>query len=445
VQEVFNVIPDFNTYSPDEKKIAEYLGLEVLIKDAQRKLEMANRDLYNLNNEPDTQSILAKREKIYNDIDVVKDATPLSISVTDKADFVKYPNEEELQDLFDQYLELNNLELSKREKKALNEKNNLLQKKVSIRTTAYYVEIQYISGRTEEVTLISRAISTDETAPDIKYVEFVPKDLVESTDDIIFVNQPDKILQKDPVFEIQLNKIKEFVYYVKEKIELDNIPKIDIAVLSTEITEKDQITGFAVFDNLGFSESNTKIFMIQVFVVFILLGVYLFFYFRSNASFTLPKLKLKQRHNELTTKKPEPIINKPQETKVALLTNKHDLSASEQHKIDYMNKVIQKAHGMININLEKSALYYHEVKFLYELLPENDKEIVYEKVIGLADEINFKHVQKLADEAVIELAHNNMDNAYELYENIQLEFEKLPNQYKEQIYKKCCEIALHLK
>lgn len=459
VQNVFDVIPDFNTYSPDEKKIAEYLSMDVLIKDAIRKLEMANRDLFNLNNEVNTQSILDKRDEIYKQIDEIKEKTPLSIRVQDKADFVKYPNEEELELLFDEYISLKNIELNKRERLSLLEKNNFLQKKVSVRTLVYYVEIQYISGRTEEVTLIARTFDTDETADDINYVEFVPKDIIEDTEDIVFLNKPDNILKQDPVFEIQLNKGKEFVYYVKEKIDLDIIPKIQVAAISTILTEQDSmLTGMAVFDKLGFSESNKNIFLIQIVVVFVLLGIYLFFYFSSNATFALfswPSFNLKFLKNKQNKKiEQQDYVKSPvlQTTQTVIPIRKTQISPSsmvlstdEQHKINYMNQVIEKAHNLININLEKAALYYHEVKFLYELLSDDDKEIMHESVLNLADEINYNHVNKLVDDAVIELAHNNLDNTQEIYENIQTEFEKLPDNYKESLYKKCCEIALHLK
>jgi len=117
----------------------------------------------------------------------------------------------------------------------------------------------------------------------------------------------------------------------------------------------------------------------------------------------------------------------------------------EAHKIEYMIQVIGKAHALLNVDLEKAALYYHEVKFLYEFLPKGDQDHVHNKVINLADELNLKHVQKLVDKAVIELAHNNKDNAHEIYDHIVEEFEKLSESHKQKVYKKCCEIALHLK
>ncbi|MBT3721721.1 hypothetical protein HN789_04900 [archaeon] len=450
IQNVYNVIPDFDTYSPDEKKIAEYLKMDVLIKDAQRKLEMANRDLFNLRNEPDTQSIIDKRDVIYNDIDKIKDDTPLSVSVIDKADFVKYPTDEELEKLFEDYIALKGIELSKSQRTSLLEKNKLLQKKVSVRTLAYLVEIQYISGRSEEITLVSRILSTDETATDIMFVEFVPKDLIESVNEIVFITPVDNILQEDPVFEIQLNKGKEFLYYVKETIELDKIPKIDIAAISTIITQQDsKLTGFVVFDNLGFSESNTKIFIIQMIVVFILLGVYLFFYFTSGSQFTLPSFSF----NFLKKSSPVSPVANYGSTKIKEVVYKPAVQESvvsnipldEAHKIEYMIQVIGKAHALLNVDLEKAALYYHEVKFLYEFLPKGDQDHVHNKVINLADELNLKHVQKLVDKAVIELAHNNKDNAHEIYDHIVEEFEKLSESHKQKVYKKCCEIALHLK
>jgi len=213
VQNVYDVIPDFDTYSPDEKKIVDYLNMDVLLKDARRKLDMANRDLYNLRKEPDTQSILDKREEIYKRIDDIKDKTPISVSVVEKAEFVKYLNNEEYEILFDKYLDLRRIELKTYEKKKLLEQNIELQKKLTIETVAYNVDIKYISDRDEEITLIVRKVTIDEN--DIMFVEELPKSLVESTNDIEFISKPVNILDEDPMFEISLTGLNEVVYYKK--------------------------------------------------------------------------------------------------------------------------------------------------------------------------------------------------------------------------------------
>ncbi|MEM4397843.1 MAG: hypothetical protein QW757_04435, partial [Candidatus Woesearchaeota archaeon] len=77
IENIYSIIPDFEKLTPDERKIAEYLEMETLLKDAKRKLEMANRDLFNLRYEQNTESIIQKREEIYTRIEKIKDETPL--------------------------------------------------------------------------------------------------------------------------------------------------------------------------------------------------------------------------------------------------------------------------------------------------------------------------------------------------------------------------------
>jgi len=428
IQEVYDVIPDFDTYSPDEKKIVEYLKMDVLIKDAKRKLDMANRDLFNLKYQPDSVSLINRREEIYAGIDNIKDTTPLSVSAKDKVEFVKYVDDTELQKLFEDYLKLKNLDLSKKDKKKLSALNKELQKKTTIATKAYVVEIKYISGRTEEVTLIARTIDFGVTK-NLMYVEFIPKELVESSDNIVFVTKPDKVLNKDPVFEISADKVTEVVYYINDKLSLDKIPKIKPVVLTTVLEDSgDSISGFVIFDKLGFSESNKTVFIIELLVVFVLLGV--FFYYRS------------ARHVEI---KPLNVEIKPLKKEHPSRKNRVLKEPGDPHKISYLRKVINQTNQLLkNNDLKKAALKYYEAKFLYDLLEEHDKKTIFDDIIDLSDQITYRHIQGLIDNAIIALAQNNYDTAYELYEEIQSEFDKLSEEHQGKIYPKCCELALHL-
>jgi len=469
IQDVYDVIPDFDKYSPDEKKLALYLKLDVMIKDATRKLEVANRRLYDLAKKQTTAEIIAERDEIYNEIDSIKDNTPLSISSSKKVEFVKYLDEDELPDLVKEYVNLKAISASNRDIKRLTNTNVLLQKQVTIQTTAYNVEVSYVSGRTEQVTVIIRQVEYDD-AKDMMYVEFLPKELVESTEDIIFLEQP-IILEEDPVFEISLDKADEFVYYIADTISLDELPKIKAAVLTTNIDESSSVTGNVVFDTLGFSQSNARLFIIQLVVVFILLGIYLFYYFRSGATFSLPsfgslsftlsKLFKKKEKNTVPqikqTMHHTPSVHpvQPVHPVQSMHTYQQNMPAKqivtnhavkEHHKINYIRTVISNAYVSLQDNkLEDAALKYHEVKFIFDLLDKPDKNLLFNDLVKLADEVTCKHVNNLVEDAIIQLANNNQEKAHEIYEEIQEEFEKLSENYKQKVYKKCCELALHLK
>ena len=166
--------------------------------------------------------------------------------------------------------------------------------------------------------------------------------------------------------------------------------------------------------------------------MFILLGVYLFYYYRSSGNeFTVP---WKKEHTHVKTHHP---------------SKKHSnvlKAPSDPHKIGYLRNVISQTNQLLkNNNLKEAALKYYEAKFLYDLLEEHDKKAIFDNIIDLSDEITYKHIKELIDSAIIALAQNKYHNAHEYYDEIQGEFDKLSEEHQGKIYSKCCELALHLK
>ncbi|MEM3373964.1 MAG: MopE-related protein [Candidatus Woesearchaeota archaeon] len=461
IENIYSVIPDFDTYSPDDKKIVEYLDMETLIKDAKRKLEMANRDLFNLRYKPDTESILQARDEIYQRIEKIKDETPLSVSTKKKVNFVKYVDENEIENYFEEYIKLKNLNIDKNLKKKLIEQNKLLQKKSTIETTAYNVEIKYISGRIQDITLLVRNIDSD-LLSNLNLVEFVPKDIEETTDNMVFITQA-QILNKDPVIEYDLSKLNEIVYYFKESISLDDLPKIKPLLITTKLDEtSNKITGFAIFDNLGFSETNKKIFIIELIIIFILLGIYLYFYFTNRETIVITnnndKNSNKNQNNEFqayTKDMSKHYLNVRQYeftnesiSKENSQINKFSQAKTfvDNEKVNYIFSVLSKAeHDISNKQIKNAALKYHELKFLYELLNKKDQKIIKPYLINLIDKITLYHINELHDLAIYELTMGNLENALNYYNEIEQEYEKLSEKSKDKIFGKCCQLAILIK
>ncbi|MBU0757158.1 MAG: hypothetical protein KKF44_03780, partial [Nanoarchaeota archaeon] len=146
VQEVFDLLPDIDTYSPDQKRVVNILGIVDMLKQLKLELYKANRDLYNLKYREDVIDVLDEREKILAEINKIKDAAPRAINVIKKVEFVKYVEDTDAKGLLEKYISLKGYEYSKKEKDDFTEANILLQKKLSINTEAYNVMIEYVSG-----------------------------------------------------------------------------------------------------------------------------------------------------------------------------------------------------------------------------------------------------------------------------------------------------------
>ena len=307
---------------------------------------------------------------------------------------------------------------------------------MTIESASYSVVINYISGRSSEVTFVVRKVSADTDEKGLNYIEFIPKGMGDAANAIGFVTEPDKILNNDPVFEIEMLKASEFVYYFKNPVPLDSIPKIRNMVAATSINAApaNGATGFAVFDSLGFSDSNKKIFFVEILIVFILLGTYLFYFHRSSGGSTILKNTAKPSQQAM------PVIQAvPVDHLVPAAVN-------DAEKVAYIREVIKKAWIKLrHSRLDEAGLKYYEVKFLYELLDDMDKGLVFDEVIGFSDELVIRHINKMVDDGIIELAAGNDASASGLYEDINTEYSKLSDSQKEKVYPRCCELALYLR
>jgi hypothetical protein len=431
VQDVYDVIPDFETYGPDERRIVQFLDLEVVLKDAQRKLEMANRDLFNLRTVTNPDEYETKRQEILKRLETIKDETPLIVRSKNKANFVKYADDAELENLLDEYMGLKGREI--KNKKSLLETNKELQKRFMIQSSAYNIEVEYISGRKDEITLVIREIES--AGEKDTYVESIPKSIIESAKDIVFVT-PVNVLKEDPLFESSLGAGK-IVYYVKRSMNLDDLPKITAAIISTEEAGVKSVTGFAILDGLGLNDSNKKVFFIQLIIVFILLGVYIYYSTDRTTIFMGGK---KDAARETMAVEPAKHIERRYAEKKYV--EKRDIG---NDKITYLKELVASINTLADMNLKDAAIKYYELKLLYGTLDESEKSLLYQDVMRLSDEIGSRHIISLVNEAMSHISEGNDEEAHKIYMDIEVEFEKLSDGMKSEVYQRCCDIGMRLK
>ncbi len=282
--------------------------------------------------------------------------------------------------------------------KKLLTQNLAAQKKVTVSTESFNVKLKYYSGREEQLTIISKKVEKDPSQAEPRIVEFIPKEVVTSTDDIVFITSGIEVVETDPVFEVDAD-VDEVTYYIKKKVDLEKIPKIKTLVISMEAGEDASgITGLAFMDN--FSSGNKMFFLGEIIVIAILVGIYAFSHIKYAA----------------------PVKEQPKEKYVpALIKETWDLVDKEE--------------------LKEAALKYEELKLLFKSLPVKQKEEYYDSISELCDHINAAYVLYLVDRVIENVANGKIEKASELYEELDIEFEKLTDKKKEEIYPKCCEAA----
>ncbi len=246
VQDIYDQMADLDTYSPDQKRLAQLLGLDVRMKGAKFELDKANRDLFNLRYRKDIADVYQEQQEIMQRIDSIKDTTPRLISIIDKTEYVKYIGDDDAKVLLEAYIDQTGQDSS------LVGWNIELQKKATISVEAYTVELEHISGRKERRTVIYKRA---EMPDDAKLVEHPSRSGFE-------------IITQGAVAdgEFLVAPARELAYQYDEELDLSGIPASKAFAFSEKQVREDKLTGFSVFDGVGLGKG-TGFFIIQMVVI----------------------------------------------------------------------------------------------------------------------------------------------------------------------------------
>ncbi|MBD3203936.1 hypothetical protein GF327_06560 [Candidatus Woesearchaeota archaeon] len=414
IQEVYDLLPDLASYSPEQKRVVDLLEIRKILEQSKLELDKANRDLFNLRYKQDVADILEERKKIMDKITNIKNSTPRSVNILKKTEFIKYLDDKDIEVSLEEYIENKDLDFTEKEKKSFIENNLDLQKKLTVETTAYNVEIEYLAGKKTEITLVNKIINYNASSKNSKIIEHIPKQIAQTSDEIRILNKDYQIIKNDPVIEFGLENLHEIKYYFKEKISIDKIPQLKSIIVSenTERSSDDRITGFAIFDKIP--KTNNKILVIEVLIIVVLSIIYIGFQFRYSASFSLPKIK------KDTPKKDK---------------------KSGSFKYETARKSIETAHDLIQKNrLEDAALKYSEISLLYDKISEYQKNKLFPEIDLLAEKIIHHNIKQFINKSYIALAEKDIDNFMSIYSEIKREYKNLSKEQKDEIYPEICRL-----
>ncbi|MFH0874610.1 MAG: PKD domain-containing protein [archaeon] len=418
VQSVYDLLPDLDSYTPDQKRVLELLDIYNVLEESKVELDRANRDMFNLRYRKDLIDPIGESEKIIQQIAAVKDKTPRSVTVEDKVEFIKYVDDKEAEELINKYIDLKNTQLSSGDRKKIVDQNKLLQKKITVSTESYNVRIEYLSGRIKELTLISKK-SDYNSVTNGKFVEFIPDEIIGSAELSVITASP-AILQDGRIFEIPQDEAHTLSYSINKKILLSEIPKMKSLLITldeqSEIKEGGTITGFALFNTQG---SNNKIvFYIEILVIVILAGIYISYQFRYGGAETVNGVPE-------TAKSKEPVSS-------------YNFYGQGFKAIDSASSLLE------NGNISESSIKFSEAKYLFNKMSDYHKSLLYPKIIHCANKINIKYMHSLIDDCYIRMAEGNIDGALILYQEISEEYALLDENSIEKIYPKICELIVAL-
>ena len=380
----------------ESKNDAGSLQVSDKIDAALQTYDRAMRDINNIIYRRDltVQEQQDKKQEYYNTLQALENITPYNVKTISHDTFISYPLKSELINISEDY---------RAQKKIVgkldSEKLMVLQNKLIVTSRVSNVEITYINGRTEVLTLVVKELKLTDNATDTFLLEAVPKDFAASSDDIVFLNDV-KIINKDPL--IRMDKQNSTIYYVSKQIDLAVAKRSQTMVMSDSLFSTkggvSSLTGAVTFTNIDFT-SPTSLIVIVV-IISCLYMVYAFDLFGS--VFGNGKNK--------SNKKVEDILNLIRDAKYFLQT-------SEVNKAD---------------------MVFAEIKLRYEIAPDDVKAEVYNESMSLLELIDSAQLDLLikvaeqqtmypAEQEEILSSRDALKRAYELLSD------QLKNKYVDRI------------
>lgn len=282
-----------NKFNSDIKQKELYSTLKL-----ERELDSSKNELNALYNEVELykSQVLTKSEldkKLSNSkikLNVIKKKIPESISILKESKIDKQVTESDIREV------ALTLYPSDSDSSVLNKliKNSLdLSKKYTYSSNLefYSISIGYMDGSTKSLSLISETVTSNiDKNLNASILEFIPKDVAQTSSEIDIKNTIYEILKDDPIisFPLETNKIS---YVINKDIDIEYIKKIKTVILFNK-EEENQVnspSGFFTFLDSSSSGGYLGIILFGV-VAFGLLGYFMFIRKKSQNTYLIDSM-----------------------------------------------------------------------------------------------------------------------------------------------------------
>ena len=381
------------SFSLEEKEVLEDL---ILLEDTKyykkRLLDIENffRENYKYVSSEELRN--KKTEEYLTELNEIKNKIPKEISIKENYEYVKNSVETDFEDVIKSYFDSTNTQISKSSLKKLATINRELQNDISISTKVRKVEIEYNNG-TQEIILVKKKIDLNDDSHE-RILEIIPKEVLENSDDVFFLVDS-KVIQKDPIFEIDYDDLEkgEILYYLTKKIKIKDIEKTETILFEDNLNKFERgVTGLFI---LEFTSIDNTIYFVLIFVLLVVLISMVFF--------VIKKFKM------IGWKK-EPNV-------VRVLNLIEDVKRALKEK-----------------DIERAREKYYKIKEIYPVLPSKTKPYFYEKIKEMLIRIDRKDIFGLVKEYQEAKRKWNKEEVLRLYEDIRKIYERLPEKDRKKVY-----------
>jgi len=411
-------LDNMNKITGDESAVADILGIKAELKDLLDKINNMERDISDLAYRRDLNAVgMAEAQKnITDNVEYLKNITPMSLSITDSKTFVKYVKDQDLKVALDEYSTIKNLNL---DKTLFLDSTKRVQSEVIISTTVRNVRLYYLDGRTSDITLVTKDIQAAKPEYDmsinnsnsITFLEIIPKTISQTSKNINFVTKDFTIIKDDPLIEFP-SDTREITYYINGTISPDDFQNTDTIMIEKKINTEKSITGFSILGISSLSDVKLEGRSIMIIVIVLLILFYLVINFD--------------------------VINKIRNLNLGFI------GIGSKKKVSFIRVLINDALDYLKTeDYDKAAMIYREIKLSYEEANVYVKKQVYDESFDLCNQMDTVYATNILDKIEYYLNYTDRNNAIIEFEKLEKTYNKLDESYQSKIdvrFKKILEI-----
>ncbi|MEM0465074.1 MAG: hypothetical protein QXW97_00030 [Candidatus Pacearchaeota archaeon] len=393
ITEVDRIKQSISEKSENEKVLFNDLKLIKKIDDSKLEIlnlkkEIENYKLQDLSREELNKKLDAGRLRL----NVIKKKIPESLVILDQ----EYNSEEVNEDTINYILLEINSDISDKDRQKIIKESMKIYKDldIKIKNFFYNIEINYMDASKSQETVIKREVFAElENKENLSFIEKIPKEAVESSNEITFISGDYKIIKEDPIISYS-SDTKKIIYTINRKLSLSSFKNSKI-ILLYNLQEKDNqtknslITGYFIF-----IKDNQSYLGIILGVILVLI---LFFYLIYSKKVSFSDYFIK--------------INK-------------DL----QEVLEFVNKK----------NIKDAEKRYKDLKSYYKFLSKKEKKKIYPKIIKIHDKILLTKLEEVLKEFENNKSKDAFLSSQKIYDSLSEKskkhirhiFEKIKNDFQ---------------
>ncbi len=394
----------YNDLDSQGKEFFTILDMQRKLEKAEKSLRRYKADLFNLESKAraDKEEEIAERKKEINEnVNDIYENTVVSVDVRSHDEYISYPNEEIIRQLSIDYLDAKNISMSEKQIEQFIKNNMKIQKQLSMETVVKTGEIQFLSGKKQDVTLVAHLTGNDTSEHPI--VVSIPKSIAEDIGQMEIINDHE-IVNSDPMIEFRLEETDKIVYYINAAMDTEKTKEIQAVLMSSPSEVKVRnaglsIIGYAIFSRITGIENPLIIF--EILAIVILLAVYLEYQFDLKDKI---KGKLLCANKELRQ-----VTDLMNDIKVCLENNE----------------------------IDNASVVYSDLMKEYRKLSPKAKASIHKKIIDIYSQIAFYKLNEKINMAFALVKEKELGKAKANYSEIKEIYKGLPEDYKLQVTARC--------